>query len=111
MNGNQVDNDKQVNNQNSIITRRTVTIFGIFVCAFLLITQIEAVKNVFSWLAKTLTPVLMGAIFAYIINPVFVYFERQTNTFWKNPNVLNPAQKTVSPAESVFSFRFSCFLR
>ncbi|MBO5870036.1 MAG: AI-2E family transporter, partial [Clostridia bacterium] len=93
MNGNQVDNDKQVNNQNSIITRRTVTIFGIFVCAFLLITQIEAVKNVFSWLAKTLTPVLMGAIFAYIINPVFVYFERQTNTFLEKSQRLKPRAK------------------
>ncbi len=74
MNGNR--SEQQNNKESTVITRRTVIIFALCICAILLITQIDAVKSTLSWLGNTLSPILVGVIFAYIINPLCSFFEK-----------------------------------
>ena len=70
-------NDKNTDKHaDSVVTRRTVVIFAVAVCALMLITQIESVTNALSWLVDVLAPVLTGVIFAYIINPIYMFFEK-----------------------------------
>ena len=71
-----MNEDRQNKKTNDAITRRTVVIFAVCIAAFLLITQIEAVGNFIGWLTGSLAPVIMGVIFAYIINPLCVIFEK-----------------------------------
>ena len=64
----QPDNNNNI--VNNIVTRRTVVLFAVCVCAFLLVTRVDAVKNAFNWITNMLSPVFMGVTFAYIINPI-----------------------------------------
>lgn len=69
--------ENQNENTNSIINRRTVAIFAAVVCAILLITRADAVKNLFAWVTDTLAPIFLGVIFAYIISPVDSFVEKR----------------------------------
>ena len=86
----EIHNDQKRNS--TAVNGRTVVIFAVIICAILLVTQIESVKNALDWLTTTLTPVFMGVIFAYIINPVFRYFERSVSKLL--PNRLKVSTRT-----------------
>ncbi len=71
-------NDKNTDKHvDSVVTRRTVVVFAVAICTLMLITQIESVSNALGWLTDVLAPVLTGVIFAYIINPVYMFFEKR----------------------------------
>ena len=64
-------------NNSAKITRRTVVIFALCIAALLIVTQIDAVKSTLSWLGNTLSPILVGVVLAYIINPLCMFFEKR----------------------------------
>ncbi len=68
--------DRQNKKQNEAVTRRTVVIFAVCIAVILLITQIDTVSNLIGQVTGILSPVIMGVIFAYIINPLCGIFER-----------------------------------
>ncbi len=97
MNENRTEQDREVERNNLIVTRRTVTIFALVVFAFLLLTQMESVKNVFNWFADVLTPVLMGVMFAYIINPVYVFIDKRSfKLLSKSKRITNRKKERIS---------------
>ncbi len=73
------ENRKETKNtdNSATVTRRTVTIFAICIAALLLVTQIDAVKSTLSWLGNTLSPILIGVVLAYVINPLCMFFEKR----------------------------------
>lgn len=74
MDGKQPETKQQ---NNGLVTRRTVIIFALCIGAILLITQIDAVKSTLSWLGNTLSPILVGVVLAYVINPLCMFFEKR----------------------------------
>lgn len=71
-----MDEERQNKKQNEAVTRRTAIIFSVCIAVILLITQIDTVNNLIRSLTSILSPVIMGVIFAYIINPLCGIFER-----------------------------------
>lgn len=69
--------ESQKSNNSSIVTRRTVIIFALCIAVLLLVTQIDAVKSTLSWLGNILSPILVGVVLAYIINPLCMFFEKR----------------------------------
>ena len=67
----------ETNKTSSIVTRRTVIIFAVCIAVLLLITQIDAVKSTLSHIGGILSPILIGVILAYIINPLCMFFEKR----------------------------------
>lgn len=101
-------NGNRQNKENPAVTRRTVIIFAVCIAAFLLITQIEAVKGAVGWLAGMLSPVFMGVVFAYILNPFYVFVERLfLRLFSKAKKLRVSTQKRISRGLGVlFSILF-----
>ncbi len=79
----QLDNEKQ---KKFAINARTVVIFLICVAGLLFIAQFDAIKNVVGWVAGMLSPVIVGTILAYIINPLTVIFENVFMRIFKKVN-------------------------
>lgn len=98
----------KVSNSNASVNRRTVMIFAVCVAVILLITQIDAVKSTLSWLGGTLSPVITGVVFAYIINPVCKLFERLfLRLLSKSKKIRASTQKRISRGLGVlFSILF-----
>ncbi|MBR6755226.1 MAG: AI-2E family transporter, partial [Clostridia bacterium] len=61
---------------NSSVTVRTVLIFAAVIASILLISQFSTIKNVFDKIIELLSPVFVGVILAYIINPLYVMIEK-----------------------------------
>ena len=61
---------------NSSVTVRTVLIFAAVIASILLISQFSTIKNVFDKIIELLSPVFVGVILAYIINPLYVIIEK-----------------------------------
>ncbi len=92
-----MNDNRQDKKQNETVTRRTVVIFAVCIAAILFITQIEAVTNLAGWLASILSPVIMGVIFAYIINPICGIFERLfLRMFGKCKKMRNSSKKRIA---------------
>lgn len=91
MNDQNQDVKKQNNNFSVMI--RTVIIFAICICAILLMSQFEAVQSVFSSIFSVLTPVMMGVIFAYIINPLDVILERAFLKLFAKSKKMKPVSR------------------
>ncbi len=70
------DKNEQGRNKAFAVTSRTVIIFFICIALILIISQFDMVSRVFDWLAGILSPVFVGVILAYIINPVARVIER-----------------------------------
>ncbi len=70
-----MDNNR-LDNERARIDRRTVVIFAVCIALLLLVAQMEAVKNALGWFAGVLTPVFMGVVFAYILNPIYVFIDK-----------------------------------
>lgn len=71
-----MDGNKQNGNKSFIVNVRTAFIFALCVAVILLIGQIDKISSFFGYIASILSPVIMGVIFAYIINPLCRIFER-----------------------------------
>ncbi len=67
----------ETNKTSSVVTRRTVVIFAVCITVLLLITQIDAVKSTISHIGSILSPILIGVVLAYIINPLCMFFEKR----------------------------------
>lgn len=67
---------KNINNS-ATVTRKTVIIFALVIGALLVITQSDAVKGTLSWLGGILSPILVGVVLAYVINPLCMFFEKR----------------------------------
>ena len=102
MDGGRPENHNE--NTQSLINRRTVTIFAVVICAILLITQAEAVKTAFSWVTDTLTPIFMGVIFAYIISPIdSMVQKRMTKLLEKSKKMSVESKKKLARASGVIT--------
>jgi predicted PurR-regulated permease PerM len=62
--------------KNSIVTIRTVVIFAAIIASILLISQFSTIKHLFDRIIEILSPVFVGVILAYIINPLYVIIEK-----------------------------------
>lgn len=62
--------------KNSIVTIRTVVIFAAIIASILLISQFSTIKHLFDRIIGILSPVFVGVILAYIINPLYVIIEK-----------------------------------
>ena len=71
-----MDDKKQNTAQDTRAGRKTIIIFAVCVAAILLIGQIDKISSFFGYIASILSPVIMGVIFAYIINPLCRLLER-----------------------------------
>ncbi len=99
------------NNQNQMNTNerrpyavmlRTVIIFAICICAILLVSQFDAVKNVAKSVISVLSPVLTGVILAYIINPIDRMLEKAFKRIFSKFKKLSPlAVKKISRSFSI----------
>lgn len=90
------------NNISSIITRRTVIVFALCIAALLVITQIDAVKSTLSWLGNILSPILIGVVLAYIINPLCMFFEKRfKRVFAKSTKMSAKARHKLSRGLSI----------
>jgi predicted PurR-regulated permease PerM len=70
-------NEKNPNTKhNSDSTLKTVLIFAIVIASIMLISQISVIKYVITQVISVLSPVFVGVILAYIINPIYVMFEK-----------------------------------
>ncbi len=58
------------------IMRRTVIIFGVCICVILGISQISPIKTAIFSILDILTPILIGVLMAYIINPMELRLEK-----------------------------------
>lgn len=64
------------NSSENATMRRTVLIFGVCICVILGISQISPIKAAISNIMDILTPVLIGVLMAYIINPLEIRLEK-----------------------------------
>ncbi|MBR5286749.1 MAG: AI-2E family transporter, partial [Clostridia bacterium] len=83
----------ETNKSASIVTRRTVIIFAVCIALLLLITQIDAVHSTISWLGNILSPILIGVILAYIINPLCMFFEKRFKRYFAKSKKMKPRTK------------------
>lgn len=72
---------------------KTVMIFAVCICAILLISQIDAVKTVFSTTLSVMSPIIMGVIFAYIINPLDVAVDNFISKRLEKNKKMKPSTK------------------
>lgn len=94
--------EPQKTNNSALVTRRTVIIFALCIGALLLITQIDAVKSTLSWLGNTLSPILVGVVLAYVINPLCMFFEKRfKRLFAKSKKMSAKAKHRVSRGLSI----------
>lgn len=63
-------------NTSGAAMRRTVFIFALCITAIILLSRIDAIKSAVGWLFGILSPILIGVVLAYIINPVYVWVEK-----------------------------------
>ncbi|MBQ5837892.1 MAG: AI-2E family transporter, partial [Clostridia bacterium] len=99
MDGKQPETKQQ---NNGLVTRRTVIIFALCIGAILLITQIDAVKSTLSWLGNTLSPILTGVVLAYVINPLCMFFEKRfKRLFARSKKMSAKAKHRVSRGLSI----------
>lgn len=99
MDGKQPETKQQ---NNGLVTRRTVIIFALCIGAILLITQIDAVKSTLSWLGNTLSPILVGVVLAYVINPLCMFFEKRfKRLFARSKKMSAKAKHRVSRGLSI----------
>ena len=63
-------------NTSGAAMRRTVFIFTLCITAIILLSRIDAIKSAVGWLFGILSPILIGVVLAYIINPVYVWVEK-----------------------------------
>lgn len=75
-----MNSDNRNGKGSEAVTRRTVTIFALCIALIIIITQIDAIENTLRGVIGLLSPVVMGVMFAYIINPLCRIFE---HTFLK----------------------------
>ncbi len=59
-----------------IALKRTLVFFAVSVSVILFFSQINPIKNTLNSVFDILSPVLVGVMLAYIINPIEVFFER-----------------------------------
>ncbi len=64
------------NNNASVSIKRTLIFFAVSVCLILAFSQIDPIKNTINGVLDILSPVLVGVMLAYVINPVEVFFEK-----------------------------------
>ncbi len=77
------DSERNKTTGNSAATYRTVLIFGIFIAAIMLVSQIEPIRAAVSSIIDMLMPVFIGVVLAYVINPFTVVFERWMYNIFK----------------------------
>ncbi len=61
------------------ITTRTVVVFVVCVALLFFLAQFDAIKNVVGTLVDILSPVIIGVVVAYILNPLTVFIERKVS--------------------------------
>ncbi len=68
--------ENQTNKNSSTSIKRTLVFFAVSVCLILALSQIDAIKNTLNGIFDILSPVLVGVMLAYIINPLELFFEK-----------------------------------
>ncbi len=76
----QLNDEKQ---HNFAVNARTIVIFLVCVAGLLFVAQFDAIKSVISWVTDMLSPVFVGTVLAYIINPLTVIFENTCMRIFK----------------------------
>ena len=76
MNNRDEENRFSEENTSGAAMRRTVFIFALCITAIILLSRIDAIKSAVGWLFGILSPILIGVVLAYIINPVYVWVEK-----------------------------------
>ena len=92
----------------SAVTRRTVIIFGVCICVILGFSQIDPIKNAVSGVLDVLSPVLLGILMAYIINPLELFFERVFNRIL--PKEMNPKKRRSFTKTCAITLSIVCLL-
>ncbi len=91
-----MDNKNPQNTSNPVILR-TVVVFIICVALLFLLAQFDAIKNVITYLADMMMPVLTGVIVAYILNPLTVFVEKKvSHLFVKNKKIKDTTRKRIA---------------
>ncbi len=87
---------------NFAVMLRTVTIFAICICGLIVVSQIDAVRSVLSGLLSITTPILLGIVLAYIINPLEVLLECGfAKLFSKNQKVKASTKRRLGKTFSI----------
>lgn len=97
-----MNNKPELNNEKQksfAINARTVVIFLVCVSGLLFIARFDAIKGVISWIASMLSPVIVGTILAYIINPLTVIFENACMRIFKK--LKEKSRKRISRGISI----------
>lgn len=76
------------------INRKTVIWFAVAAAVILLIAQIESVKSTLNWLGGMLSPIILGVIFAYIINPFNVFVQKRFFKLFSKVKRMRPKART-----------------
>lgn len=89
--------NREPQRSSSAVTARTVIIFVICVAVLFLLAQFDAIKNVVGTIVEILSPVLIGVIIAYILNPLSVFVERKlSHLLAKSKKIKDTTRKRVS---------------
>jgi len=89
--------NKQPQKATNAVTARTIIIFVMCVAILFLLAQFDAIKNVVGTIAEMLSPVLIGVVIAYILNPLSVFVERKlSHLLAKSQKISDTTRKRVS---------------
>ncbi len=90
------DKERQITQTATI---RTVAIFIICIASLFLIAQFDAIKKVVGTIAEMLSPVIVGVILAYVLNPLSVFIERRfSHSFVRIKKMSDTTRKRLSRA-------------
>ncbi len=91
--------NRETNKIANAVTTRTVIVFVGCVAALFLIAQFDAITRVIGNIVGTLSPALIGAVVAYILNPLTVFVERRfSHLFVKFKKMKDSTRKRASRA-------------
>lgn len=75
---------------------RVVILFAVCIIAFMLLFSIDAVKSAFSWFISVLSPVILGVVMAYIINPLYVFLNKKLYLLFSKGKAKEKTKKKYS---------------